>query len=318
MQGKTDEAFEALEQAVVAGYNESYKAKADSDFDNISSTPRFSELLEVMDVWDRGSWKGPKEYASVSNDMVVLSADNVYYGFKNHYYSVWLDGLRDTLFYMDRDGQDDSIDGVVLVRFDAIGRSKKRDFGFANLVIGNRPLIARGTCRDGELPSDSLGALGASVGNVLGLYACDDYPFGKLFWCILYRGGAAEGRRLAEIIRDAYRAMPTEERKRMLAGGLLAREMTSMIHDSMKSGTDGGVITVSDIDVPKLMTKATSLSVASFIEYTVQEDDDIIAIAIKLGVSAEAIRASNGLKDGDVLKPGTVLKIPEFLMFPEW
>jgi hypothetical protein len=311
VQGKTDDAFDALEQAVVAGYNESYKAKADSDFDNISANPRFSELLAVMDVWDRGNWNAPREYASVSNGVVVLSEDKVYYGFKNHYYSVWLDGLRDTLFYIDRDGQDDSIDDVVTVRFDAIGRSKKRDIGFANLVIGNRPLIARGTCRDGELPSDSLGALGASFSNVLGLYACDDYPFGKLIWCILYRGGAAEGRRLAEIIRDAYRAMPTEERERMLAGGLFAREMTSMIHDSMKPGTDGGVITVSDIDVPKLMTKATSLRVASFIEYTVQEDDDIIAIAIRLGVSPEDIRKLNGLKPSDVLKPGTVLKIPQ-------
>lgn len=311
VQGKTDDALDALEQAVVAGYNESYKAKADSDFDNISANPRFSELLAVMDVWDRGSWKAPREYASVSNGVVVLSEDKVYYGFKNHYYSVWLDGAGDTLLYMDRDGEDGSIDDVVTVRFDAVGRSKKRDVGFANLVIGNRPLIARGTCRDGELPSDSLGALGASFGNVLGLYACDDYPFGKLIWCILYRGGVAEGRRLAEIIRDAYRAMPTEERERMLAGGLFAREMTSMIHASMKPGTDGGVISVSDIDVPKLMTKATSLSVASFIEYTVQEDEDIIAIAIRLGISPEDIRKLNGLKPGDVLKSGTVLKIPQ-------
>lgn len=311
VQGKTDDALDALEQAVVAGYNESYKAKADSDFDNISANPRFSELLAVMDVWDRGSWKAPREYASVSNGVVVLSEDKVYYGFKNHYYSVWLDGAGDTLLYMDRDGEDGSIDDVVTVRFDAVGRSKKRDVGFANLVIGNRPLIARGTCRDGELPSDSLGALGASFGNVLGLYACDDYTFGKLIWCILYRGGVAEGRRLSEIIRDAYRAMPTEERERMLAGGLFAREMTSMIHASMKPGTDGGVISVSDIDVPKLMTKATSLSVASFIEYTVQEDEDIIAIAIRLGISPEDIRKLNGLKPGDVLKSGTVLKIPQ-------
>lgn len=311
VRGKTDDALDALERAVVAGYNESYKAKADSDFDNISANPRFSELLAVMDVWDRGSWKAPREYASVSNGVVVLSEDKVYYGFKNHYYSVWLDGAGDTLLYMDRDGEDDSIDDVVTVRFDAVGRSKKRDVGFANLVIGNRPLIARGTCRDGELPSDSLGALGASFGNVLGLYACDDYPFGKLIWCILYRGGVAEGRRLAEIIRDAYRAMPTEERERMLAGGLFAREMTSMIHASMKPGTDGGVISVSDIDVPKLMTKATSLSVASFIEYTVQEEEDIIAIAIRLGISPEVIRKLNGLKPGDVLKSGTVLKIPQ-------
>ena len=84
-----------------------------------------------------------------------------------------------------------------------------------------------------------------------------------------------------------------------------------MIHASMKPGTDGGVINVSDIDIPKLMTRATSFSVASFIEYTVQEDDDIIGVAIRFGVSPEDIRKLNGLKPGGVLMPGTVLMIPE-------
>lgn len=256
--GKEDAAFEALEQAVVAGYNETSHAKADSDFDNISSRPRFAELLAVMDVWDRGSWKAPSECASVSNSTVVLSADNVYYGLKEHYYNAWINGTGEMLFYMDRDGQDDSIDDVVSIRFDAEGRAKKRDVGFANLVIGGFPLIARGTCREGAA-SDSSGVLYASSRNVLGLYACDKNPFDKpVKWCIFYRGGAAEGRQLAEIIRDAYRAMPEEEREFMLGCGLFVREMTSMIHASMKPGTDGDVINVSDIDVDKLMTKAVS------------------------------------------------------------
>jgi LysM repeat protein len=99
---------------------------------------------------------------------------------------------------------------------------------------------------------------------------------------------------------------------------LFAREMTSMIHDSMKPGTDGGVITVSDIDVVKLMSKVDSFRVASLVDsedtpgqYTVREGDDIIVIAIRLGVSPEDIRKLNGLNPGDVLKPGTVLKIPQ-------
>ena len=324
VQGKTDEAFEALEQAIVAGYFESDKAKKDSDFDNISSTGRFAELLSAMDAWDGGIWNVPKESAPISNGTVVVSEDNVYYAFNNHYYDIEVDSPRDTLFYMARDGEYDAIDDTVVVKFDAEGREKKRDIGFANLAIGGRPLIARGACRDGLMPFDDPGTLSASFCNVLGLYACDDYPDGKLIWCILYHGGPAEGRRLAEIIRDAYKAMPQSERREMLMERMFARKMTRMIHDSMKPGTDGGVINVSDIDVTKLMSSIRRISEGkgdaingSIIKdgddvlYTVREDEDIITVAIMFGVMPAVIRESNGLSpDACYIKPGTVLRIP--------
>ena len=44
--------------------------------------------------------------------------------------------------------------------------------------------------------------------------------------------------------------------------------------------------------------------------YVVQDGDDLISIAIRLGVSPSAIEEANGLEAGDALKPGMTLAIP--------
>ena len=102
VQGKRDEAFDALEQAVVAGYNKAERAESDIDFDAISEDSRFAGLLRVMGLPGRRDWRYAKEPAKIVDDVVELTADNVYFAFNKHCYlaDVEVDGT--TFFYMDR------------------------------------------------------------------------------------------------------------------------------------------------------------------------------------------------------------------------
>lgn len=49
---------------------------------------------------------------------------------------------------------------------------------------------------------------------------------------------------------------------------------------------------------------------AKYVNYTVQEDDDIIGISIRENLSAAQIREINNLPEDVVLKPGMVIKLP--------
>ena len=51
-------------------------------------------------------------------------------------------------------------------------------------------------------------------------------------------------------------------------------------------------------------------SKAKYVNYTVQEDDDIIGISIRENLSAAQIREINNLPEDVVLKPGMVIKLP--------
>ena len=252
VQGKRDEAFDALEQAVVAGYNKVEHAKCDSDFDTISDNPRFSELLQVMGLHGRSGWQWAKKQAAITNDVVELTADNVYFGFNKHCYLADVEADGTTLFYMDRDGKDDvSLDGYVTVKYEDEAKKRNRHLGLANIVINKNPVVARGTFVPEQIRTAAVDAIAVSQQNVLGLYACENWT-NKLDWCILYRGGEKEGRRLAAIVRIVYLSLPHDQVAAMLSRGEFAREMTTRIHNIVKDGKDGAVIDVADIDVSKL------------------------------------------------------------------
>ena len=252
VQGKRDEAFDALEQAVVAGYNKAERAESDIDFDAISEDSRFAGLLRVMGLPGRRDWRYAKEPAKIVDDVVELTADNVYFAFNKHCYlaDVEVDGT--TFFYMDRDGKDDvALDGYVTVKYEDEAKKRCRHIGLANTVINKNPVVARGTFVPEQIRTDAFDAIAVSQQNVLGLYACESWT-NKLDWCILYRGGEKEGRRLAEIVRIVYLDMSSDQVAAMLERGEFAREMTKRIHEIVKDGKDGAVIDVADIDVLKL------------------------------------------------------------------
>lgn len=302
VQGKRDEAFDALEQAVVAGYNEVEYAKCDGDFDTISDNPRFAELLQVMGLRGRSGWQWAKKQAAITNDIVELTADNVYFGFKKHCYlaDVEVDGT--TLFYMDRDGKDDvALDGYVTVKYEDEAKKRNRHLGLANTVINKNPVVARGTFVPEQIKMGAVDTIAVSHQNVLGLYACENWT-NKLDWCILYRGGESEGRRLAGIVRIVYLSMPPDQVTPMLSRGHFAREITKRIHEIVKAGKDGVVIDVDDIDVSKLAVT----------EYIVKSGEDLIEVSIRFGIAPHVLRELNGLTINDELRSGMVIKLPKY------
>ncbi len=46
------------------------------------------------------------------------------------------------------------------------------------------------------------------------------------------------------------------------------------------------------------------------IDYEVTEEDDMVGVCIMYGVPVRAVRALNGLKEGESLRPGMILKLP--------
>ena len=302
VQGKRDDAFDALEQAVVAGYNKVEHAKCDSDFDTISDNPRFSELLQMMGLREHSGWLWAKKRAAITNDVVELTADNVYFGFNKHCYLADVEADGTTLFYMDRDGKDDVLlDGYVTVKYEDEAKKRNRHIGLANTVISMNPVVARGKFMPEQIKTDAVDAIAVSKQNVLGLYACENWT-NKLDWCILYRGGEKEGRRLAAIVRIVYLSLPHDQVAAMLSRGEFAREMTTRIHNIVKDGKDGAVIDVADIDVSKL----------DVAEYTIKDGEDLTEIAIRFGITLDVLRELNGLKANEELRPGMAIRLPKY------
>lgn len=153
---------------------------------------------------------------------------------------------------MDCDEKDDvALDGYVTVKYENEAKKRNRHIGLANTVINKNPVVARGKFVPEQIKTNAVDAIAVSKQNVLGLYACENWT-NKLDWCILYRGGENEGRRLAEIVRMVYLFMPFDQVDAILSRGEFAREMTTRIHNIAKDGKDGAVIDVADIDVSKL------------------------------------------------------------------
>ena len=255
-----------------------------------------------MGLRGRSGWQWAKKRAAIANDVVELTADNVYFGFKKHCYLADVEADGTTLFYMDRDGKDDAaLDGYVTVKYEDEAKNRNRHIGLANTVINKNPVVARGTFVPGQIRTDADDAIAVSQQNVLGLYACESWT-NKLDWCILYRGGEKEGRRLAGIVRTVYLSMPQAQVVAMLSRGEFAREMTMRIHNIVKDGKDGAVIDVADIDVLKFAGE----------EYIVKDGEDMTGVCIKFGVAPAVIKDLNGLKTNDELRPGMAIKLPKY------
>ncbi|MBP5543397.1 MAG: bacterial transcriptional activator domain-containing protein [Kiritimatiellae bacterium] len=79
-QGRADEAIEALEQAIAAGYNEADYMMEDEDLAGIRGDARFDRLVsiagEIKEQWDE-----PRKHARIADGVLALDDDNVYYEF---------------------------------------------------------------------------------------------------------------------------------------------------------------------------------------------------------------------------------------------
>lgn len=93
VQNKTEDAFDALEQAVAAGYGAEGKAdhaRRDSDLVSLTNDTRFASLCAAMDADVRRAAAGPQRLAEENDGFVRLSNDNVYFALGDAVYSVHL------------------------------------------------------------------------------------------------------------------------------------------------------------------------------------------------------------------------------------
>ena len=311
LQGKKDEAFEALEQAIVAGENERDLAQTDSDLDPIRKDGRFKRLMTVMSVMDNQSPSSPKECARPENGMLLLTDSNSYFAFNDYaYHSTIDDSDFDLPLYLDTEGVKETPRGYCRVEYDRMAKDFSIDRGLAKhyfMKAGTgraMPTIVRGKFVPELVKTSAFDSEKVATQNVLGLYSVQEYRQ-TLNWCVLYRGTANDGVRLAEMIRTACDAMPKEIYQDMVLHGGYAATMVQLIHRSMKPGKNGPVIKVDDVDVEKMR----ELALEGCLWLFVKEDDDLTGLAIRWDISVDRLREWNGLSSEAKVHKGDVIRV---------
>jgi hypothetical protein len=105
LMGKKDEAFEALEQAIAAGYNKPRHINQDKDLDSLKGDSRFAKLTAMAGEIKRG-WQAPKENARIEDGSIRLNDSNIYWVFKDGSYNVYVTGATgNTLIYLDHNAE---------------------------------------------------------------------------------------------------------------------------------------------------------------------------------------------------------------------
>ena len=235
-----DEAFEALEQAVAAGYDDSGHAWADDDFESITNDTRFAMLCETMEaVEENVRW--PNKVLKEGDEKMMLSNDNVYYGFKDHSYTCRLETTNDCpIVYLNHSLQPFKrpCDGIIMPEFPEEAVYYGRNLGASNMKFADEqceeyvPTIAASDCVYEEDRLNRAMSIPARLGcndkaahidyglcvfyNVLGVYtAASDYWVdgidrfvGYYPGCIAHTGGVEESDKFVTLYRDIVRELP--------------------------------------------------------------------------------------------------------------
>ncbi len=242
------EVFDALEQAVAAGYNEQDHAMADEDFQSVTNDMRFAKLCESMFAID-WPWSFPKRMLNLDDKDVILSEDVVSYVFNEHsYFCMALTTNQCPIVYLNHHENHGIVPcgGLIVPKFSDAAIEAGRASGHANMRFRDfflsqmkvypedfTPYVPTIVAADFELDDDRLNrpmSIPASFSlkgawlesslhnnwNVLGVYpAGSDYGvdgidrfFGNAPLCVTYEGGAEEADKFVRLIRDIIRAMP--------------------------------------------------------------------------------------------------------------
>lgn len=132
--GRKDEAFQALEQSVVSGYNEVEHVRADRDLESLRTDARFEKLLRMAATIET-HWNAPRRSARIDSGRVYLDESNVYWSFGDGSYRVVLDGATsNTLIYLDHnvDHVKAPSDAMVAVEYAEELQDRRRTSGAAN------------------------------------------------------------------------------------------------------------------------------------------------------------------------------------------
>lgn len=256
---RKDEAFDALEQAIVAGYNRVQHARSDADFENIMTDERFEKLMKIMAYNEnRPSWQECDESLRCENCEATLSAKNTYFPFTAKAFCSEISlGDNSLILYIDEDGDVRTPKGTIRVRYDEESKAHGFGKGLARHFFTSEgvyfPVIVRGRYDGTEVMTDAFDSKALADRLVLGIYStkeCAEFQD----WCILYDGTCEDGVRLAELIAEfVYNGMGVEYLGSEIAEGTLVKTIIKRVHDSMKPGTDGAVIKVKDLDVDRFL-----------------------------------------------------------------
>ena len=254
LQGKREEAFTALEQAVAAGIGRAAAdhARRDSDLVSLTTDVRFARLCAMMEAYERSPRTAPPETARLQDGRLFLTERNVHYDFAASAYEVNLETDEECpVLYLNHLSEGPAVaDGcVVPLVFPEEAGEPAVAAGPGNVYVRN----LRTADEDGEceafpviVASDWLGgvdglnrasgvpphlALTKGEGwretrmimrNVIDVFAMGtefsrdgvDRMMGHYPMAIAHEGGAEESVRFVELIARLIRAMPKGDRCR--------------------------------------------------------------------------------------------------------
>ena len=298
-----DPAFEALEEAIAAGYNKVDHAEKDADLASLHADPRFGKLMSMAHTVET-RWNEPKRMAKVVDGVLSLDEDNIYYLLRYNSYRVDVEtDIEKPIIYLDHNAEHGPVpEGMIGVKFSKVLRQSKRDVGTANIHFVD---VRSGDCipivlasdfaynADGFNEATSIPAgliwqekdsfnefLHFTAFNTLGIYSAGaDYGIdgvdrflGRIPVGIAHAGGKEDALKFAQLCRDFFRAMPEKNGPVAIALNYLIRRSQKCVTNeaSFMSGiAHRPVISLDDIDLEKARTLARAIKEKKVAEYLV-------------------------------------------------
>ena len=295
-QGKKEEAFAALEQAVAAGYNRDQHAREDEDLAPLRADPRFAKLMAMCGEIKK-NWNEPEKPAVIESGALRLDESNVYWSLRGASYRVDVVGATsNTLIYLDHnmEHRPAPLADMVEVKYAAALENQEQAQGPANFnfhdartgrfiptILGcERLRYAVNLTNDVESIPATLWADSDAAEieawhldrNVLGVYnVFRDYAFDGvdriLAWSPVplayYSKGITNG--LERVCAEAWRAMRPDVRERGGVRQLLgvirrAQKCVASESDLMSPSAQRPVLCFEDIDEKRAVEIAAKLA----------------------------------------------------------
>lgn len=293
--GKKEDAIQALEQAVVSGYNEAEHANEDNDLASLRDDPRFKKLMQMCGQIKDG-WRSAKNNAVIDRGVLRLDESNIYWGFNDASYMVYVNGATsNTLIYLDHNADrrfhppSNMVAAEYSEELQDLGRAcGEANFNFIDEKTGSHIPTILGcaavykedkTNYVHSIPARMWGGSNAAQNearhlymNVLGVYGVGtdyaDDEVDRIFgWSpislVCYGEGGAE--ELVRICADAWQAMKPDVRSKGGVRQLLgivrrAQRCVKSEDDFMTSSAQRPAVSVEDIDEDKVLDLASKLN----------------------------------------------------------
>ena len=298
-QKKAETAFEALEQALAAGYNNAAHMMEDPDLASIRKDARFGKLAAAAETIAE-HWNAPRKTAKVVGGMLSLDEDNVYYALDDRSYQVEVEtDIAKPVVYLDHNAKHRAPPkGMVGVSFAEAFRDAKRDVGSANIHFvdvrnGDRiPVVLASDCTHEEdrlnksmsIPAGfAFGGAEAQCenlhfdsANTLGIYAAaSDYGLdgidrfvGNFPACLAHAGGAEEADKFVRLCGDIVENLPDDLRDdaSVIALNVIRRAQKCVTNETsfMSGVAQRPVLSFDGIDTAKAIALARTNVRASF------------------------------------------------------